>query len=194
MSTTPSAPTRPLAGGRPLGRRGLLALCWLLAAAAPAQAHKAHQHGVVNLDVALQGSTLSLQMTMPMDSLVGFEHRPRTPAQQQAAAAALQLLQQPDRLFTLAEAAQCRLGASQVEGAALQPADPAAARTPEPEHADVEAEYRFECAQPARLGQFELQLFERFARIQRIDVQTAGPQGQSRQTLRRPARQVRLQR
>jgi hypothetical protein len=47
----------------------------------------AHVHGLVKLDVAVDAKTLTVQLEAPLDSLVGFEHRPRTAAQKQAAEA-----------------------------------------------------------------------------------------------------------
>jgi hypothetical protein len=86
-----------------------------------------------------------------------------------------------------------------LEPAAKPAAAPAAPPPPAPakggaEHADLEASYRFQCAQPAQLRTLDLGLFEAYKRIQRIEVQVAGQTGQSKVTLRRPARSVTLTR
>lgn len=162
----------------------------LLAAAAPAWSqHKPHVHGVVNIDIAVQGNTLTVQVEAPLDNLVGFEHRPRTAPQLKAAEAALKALNDSAALFKPAAAAQCDAGKAEVDGSTLQPAVPGAK---DAAHADLDATYTFTCAQPAALSTLELGLFDAFRRIQRIDVQVAGPQGQRKQVLRRPARQVQL--
>ena len=46
--------------------------------------------------------------------------------------------------------------------------------------------------QPVELRNLEVGLFDAFKRIQRIDVQVAGPKGQSKLTLKRPARSIKL--
>ena len=169
----------------------LLALCaCFVAAPVPAQ-HKAHVHGVARLDVAVQGPTLSIQIEAPLDNLVGFEHRPRTAAQRQAAAAALRTMNDAAALFRPDAAAGCTLSRIEIDGQALEPLRPG---LEENEHADLDARYEFQCTAPDRLATLDVALFERFARMNRIDVQVAGVQGQSRQTLRRPAREVKLRR
>ena len=75
---------------------------------------------------------------------------------------------------------------------ALQPATKADARSDE--HADLDASIDFSCAAPGQLKALDQGLFDAFPRINRIDVQVAGAGGQLKQTLRRPARTVRLTR
>jgi hypothetical protein len=166
-----------------------LVLLGALAQAAAAQGH-AHEHGLVRLDVAIDGPLLSLQLEAPLDSLVGFEHRPRTPAQRAAADAAIERLKQGAALWRPDAAAQCRLAESRLQAEALQHSDTA----PQAGHADLDALYVFRCAAPAQLNALQHGLFEAFPRIQRLQVQVAGPQGQFRQTLRRPATALRLAR
>jgi hypothetical protein len=170
-----------------------VATALLLPAWAGAQ-HKAHVHGEVQVGIAVQGGTLTVQLEAPLDSLVGFEHRPRTSAQRQAAAEALATLNDVARLFKPTAAAGCSAGKPQIDATPLQPLEGAPAVAPQPAHADLEASYTFTCATPAALVVVELGLFDAFRRIQRIEVQVAGPQGQRKQTLRRPAREVRLTR
>lgn len=158
-----------------------------LAAASAAQAHKAHEHGVVRLDVAIEGGTLGIVAEVPLDNLLGFERAPRTDAERKAAADALARLRAPAGLFVVDAAAQCKLARAEVKAPVLE-----AGANPKDGHADLDAEYRFECAQPAQLRTLELGWFEAFPRVQRIEVQVAGPQGQGKTTLRRPARSVKL--
>ncbi len=169
----------------PLAASTIAALA--LAAASSAQAHKAHEHGVVRLDVAIEGGTLGIAAEVPLDNLLGFERAPRTDAERKAAADALARLRAPAGLFVVDAAAQCRLTGAAVKAPVLE-----AGAKPTDGHADLDAEYRFECAQPAQLRTLELGWFDAFPRIQRIEVQLAGPQGQGKTTLRRPARSVKL--
>lgn len=172
---------------------------WLLASlslALPALAAEhghagqhAHQHGLMKLDVALEGQSLTVDLESPLDSLLGFERAPRTAAERQAATTVLNQLRQ-GQLLKPDAAAQCQLAEATVEAPVLtQPAGAAAG-----EHADLDAHYRFTCQQPAQLRQLELGLFDAFARLQRVEVQWAGPQGQSRQVLQRPNRRLLLKR
>jgi hypothetical protein len=107
-------------------------------------------------------------------------------------------------LFVPDAAAQCQLVKAEVSAPVLEPgakpaaksgaapASPPAAHKSGGEHADLEASYSFQCAQPAQLRTLDLGLFDAYRRIQRIEVQVAGPKGQSKVTLRRPARSITL--
>jgi len=171
----------------------VVATALLLPALAWAQ-HKPHVHGEVKVDIAVQAGTLTVQVEAPLDSLVGFEHRPRTPAQRKAATEALALMNDVARLIQPAAAAGCVAAAPQVNATPLQPVEQGQAAAKEAAHADLEATYTFTCAKPEALATLQLGLFDSFKRIQRIEVQVAGPQGQRKQALRRPAREVRLTR
>lgn len=149
---------------------------------------QAHVHGQARLEIVLDGPVLAIALEAPLDGIVGFEHAPRTPAQKQLAAKALAALQDPARLFTLPAEAQCRPEATEVEAPVLQGKDA------QDDHADLDVRWTYRCAAPARLQGLEQGLFEAFARLQRLEVQVAGPQGQRKATLRRPVRAVTLQR
>jgi hypothetical protein len=170
-----------------------VAMALILAAPAAvwAQEH-AHVHGRVSLNVAVDGRILTVQLEAPLDSLLGFEHRPRTDAQRKAAAALLDRMKTAQNLFRPDSAAQCSLRRTEVESDALQkPPEPGGK---EDEHADLDASFEFECHQPERLARMEVGLFDAFSRIQRIEGQIAGANGQTKQTLQRPEKVLRLAR
>jgi hypothetical protein len=172
-------------------RRGLWAVCLSLGCLGGAAAQqKAHVHGVVTLDVAVDGPTLSVQLEAPADSLLGFEHRPRTAAQKQAAAQLQQRLRDAAPWLRPNAEAACQLREGTVESALFETDAPGKAEGDG--HADIDAGYRFECRQPQALATLELGLFEAFPRMQRIEVQMAGPKGQAKATLRRPDKTLRL--
>ena len=184
-----------------------LLLASVVAGSSIAHAGKAHEHGVVRLDVSIEGSRVTIDMTAALDNWLGFERAPRTDAERKAAADVLARLRNPSQgapLFAPNAQAQCQLAQAEVSAPVLEPAAkpaaaPAAPPPPAPakggaEHADLEASYRFQCAQPALLRSLDLGLFEAYKRIQRIEVQVAGQTGQSKVTLRRPARSVTLTR
>jgi hypothetical protein len=152
-----------------------------------------HVHGLVNLDVALEGQTLTMTLQAPVDTLLGFEHRPRTPAQRQAADTMIKRMNEGASLIRPNPAAKCTPAKSTVEAKALEAARPASG-TLEDGHADLDASFEFTCAQPDKLASIELSFFEAFQRIERIEVQVAGPRGQSKQTLQRPHKLLKLER
>ena len=66
------------------------------------------------------------------------------------------------------------------------------AATGKDEHAELAASYEFACKDAARAGFIEVGLFDAFARLQRVDVQTATRKGQMKLTLKRPAGRIAL--
>ena len=202
----------------PTARPILLAtatLALVMATLPVAHAGKAHEHGVAKLDVAIEGNKLTVAMESPLDNLLGFERAPRTDAERKAAADMLARLRIGGALFTADAAAQCTLSKAEITAPVLEPATKpaapvapskapvsgaaakapasgAAAKASGGEHADLDASYEFTCAQPQQLRKLDVGLFDAFKRMKRIEVQVAGAQGQSKATLRRPARTVAL--
>ena len=156
-----------------------------LAAGAHAAEH-AHVHGVVTLNVAVEANQVSLQIEAPLDSLVGFEHAPRTAAQKQAVRTMFDRFAAPQSLVELKPAAQCTLENSSAESDALSAAaagKPAA----DGDHADLDATLQFGCKQAASLRSIDVAgLLGAFPRIVRIEAQIASPAGQFKRTLKRP--------
>ena len=215
MKMNPSSPPIAMA---------VRAMALLMAMWPAAHAGKAHEHGVAKVDVAIEGSKLTVALQSPLDSLLGFERAPRTDAERKAAADMLARLRSGGALFKADAAAQCTLSKAEVTapvldaankapvtgaaakatvtGAAAKATDTgaaakatvtgAAAKATEGDHADLDASYEYTCAQPQQLRTLELGLFDAFKRMQRIEVQVAGAQGQSKVTLKRPARTVKL--
>lgn len=179
----PDATRRPRTGGsvaRAL-TSGLLALVLAPAMAGP------HEHGVVYLDVAVDGPVLSAQMRAPLEGLLGFERAPRTAQERQAATDLLAHLAQPGSVLQPAPAAGCEPLPSELQADVLQ--QRAEARGG---HAELQAQYQWRCAEPEQLNAATVPLFDRYRRVRRIEVQVAGARGQSRATLTPSARSLRL--
>ena len=142
--------------------------------------------------MAIEGNKLTIAMEAPLDNLLGFERAPRTDAERKAAAEVLARLRSPTQgkaLFSADAAAQCTLSKAEVNAPVIEPGAKPATKD---EHADLDASYEFSCAQPAELRSLDVGLFDAYKRIQRIDVQVAGAKSQSKVTLKRPARSVKL--
>lgn len=166
----------------------LFALCLmpLLAQAAG----KAHVHGVAKLDVAVEATKITLQLESPLDNLLGFERAPRTDAERRQADALVARLKAADAVFRIDPAAQCSLAKVELASAALKLGQP----DPSQEgHADIDGTFEFNCADAAKAAFIDVGLFE-FKRMQRLEVQVAGPKGQFKRDLKRPATRIVLTR
>jgi hypothetical protein len=154
---------------------------------------KAHQHGLLRLDIAVEARKLSLQVESPLDNLVGFERAPRNEAERKRVDAALAKLKAGQALFSIDPAAQCILAKVELTSAALKLGAPEPA-SKSGEHADIDAVFEFDCQDAARAAFIDVGLFAAFVGMQQIDVQVATPTGQRKQTLKRPAQRVALTR
>lgn len=136
----------------------------------------AHEHGVAQLDIALEGNLLELELHGPAMNVFGFEHAPRTPAEKARAKEVHAILQQPHALFGLA--APCQLTETQLSGPLLESAEAAPAQGAG--HSDIHAHYRFRCGDAQAPGGIDLDgLFSAFPATEKVRVQLIGPQGQS---------------
>jgi hypothetical protein len=158
-----------------------------------AHAEAPHEHGIVHLDVAVDPGRITIQMSSPLDNLIGFERAPRTDAERQRVASMIATLRASARLFAIDPAAGCTPGAVQIDSAALQLGKPDPAEL-QAGHADLDASFEFECRDSARAAFVDTSLFASFAGIQRIAVQVASNRGQRQATLTRPAERIALPR
>lgn len=162
----------------------LVALC--LASPLAQAAGKAHVHGVAKLDVAVEAKTITLQLESPLDNLLGFEHAPRTEAERQQADALVTRLKAADAMFRIDPAAHCTLAKVDLASSALKLGQPDPS---EEGHADIDGSFEFNCVDAARAAFIDVGLFE-FAHMQRLEVQVAGPKGQFKRDLKRPATRI----
>ncbi len=162
----------------------------LFAASANHATEAAHVHGLMRLDIAVDQQVLTVQLASPLDSLLGFERAPRTPAERRSADALLKRMGVATTLFKPDAAARCVATSVSIESAALQA--PAPASGPQAGHADLDVRYAFTCANPDQLTTLKIGLFDAFPRLRKIEVQVAGARAQSRQTLQRPNKTITL--
>lgn len=142
----------------------LLTLC-TLAHAAP------HDHGSGRLDVAIEGATITINLELPLDAAVGFERAPRNAKEKAVLQDAAKRLAEGSAMFQPNAEAACNLKNQTLRVPHL---DGAAAG----EHADIEAQYRFECANANALNAIASGLFKAFPRLYRVETQRIGPKGQ----------------
>ena len=144
----------------------------VLLAAPLAHAQHKHVHGEGKLDVAIDKGTVSISLELPLDAAVGFERAPKND-KERAALAGIEKLLKDASLFAPTAAAKCaptrvEVGMPKFDGG---------------EHADIDAEYEFACAEPAALKGIETSIFKSFQRLYRLEAQRSGPTGQGAQRL-----------
>ena len=140
----------------------------------------AHEHGVASLNVALDGQTLEILLQSPAMNLVGFEHEAKSDADKAKVAAARQHLEQPQALFALPIEAKCALQDSELDSPLFGGhAHDEHEHADEHGHSDIDASYRFACANAEALQTLELgSFFGTFPGTEKLEVQLIGPSGQ----------------
>ncbi|KRW57850.1 DUF2796 domain-containing protein [Pseudomonas sp. TTU2014-080ASC] len=146
----------------------------------------AHVHGFAELDVALDGQTLELQLNSPAMNLVGFEHEAKSAEDKSKVASAQSELGKPVELFGISQG-QCSVTAQELESPLFADAHAHNAHDHDDHkqaHNDIHAHYTLACAEADNLKQLDLsELFKRFPATEKIKVQLIGPSGQKGQEL-----------
>jgi len=182
-----------------------LSLALPLSVYALADGHKehssldAHEHGVASLNIAIDGTQVSLELDSPAANLVGFEHAASQPEDIAKVAAVQAQLRDASQLFQLPAAAGCSQTSVDLDSPLFADNEhehehehedheekhehehEEAAHDHEEhhhEHADIEASYSFTCAQPEALISLQLPLFNVYPGLQRLNVQAITPAGQ----------------
>ncbi|HNO72619.1 MAG TPA: DUF2796 domain-containing protein [Accumulibacter sp.] len=144
-----------------------------LLCAMPAFAQHKHVHGEGKLDASIDKDTITLELELPLDAAIGFEHAPKNDKQKAALAAVEKNLKDTAALWLPTPAANCT----------VQSAEVGMPKFDGGEHADVDARYVFRCANPAALKGIETTIFKQFKRLYRLEAQRVGPAGQGAQRL-----------
>lgn len=138
------------------------------------QAAESHVHGEARLDIAIDGSTLALMLEAPADTLLGFEHAPRNARERTALTRAKQTLERPAALFVPSAAAACTAKSAELESPLFE-----TGAGQKNGHADVDGTFVFRCARPEALRTLDVRLFAAFPRLKKLQVELAGPRGQT---------------
>ena len=91
-----------------------MSICVLAPANLPAQ----HVHGVVELGVVVEDSTVAVSLNAPLSDVVGFEHVPESDEQLELIRQAAAMLSNPDAMFGLADSANCTISDTSIDGPA----------------------------------------------------------------------------
>ncbi len=147
----------------------------------------AHEHGSGQLNLALEGSTLLIELIAPGADIVGFEHAPENDAQKTRLRVAVARLQDGATLFGLPPAAGCRQQEVSVDSPLMEVLEAPASTAgdshnhdeKEAGHAEFHARYQFACSNPAALTRFSIRYFALFPAAHELAVQMITPRGQA---------------
>jgi len=132
---------------------------------------EAHQHGLAELFLAIEGDKIVVGLESPAANIVGFEHVASTPEQTVLVNKARGKLESPNKLFsflgTHCELEKLETDVSAVlghEGGEHDHSDHGKSR--HETHSEVSANYQFHCEEGSRLRAITLNFFEYFSGIE----------------------------
>ncbi len=154
----------------------------------------AHVHGVATLEIALDAKVLTIDLSSPLDNLIGFEHLPQNDRQKMLVKAMADRLHKSDKLFIPTASAACTLQNTVLSSLVLDnPKDPkpqAKTDGEEAGHADLDGEFVFTCEHPENLHEIEVRLFSPFPNLHIVNVAVATAKGQAAAKLTADNRRV----
>lgn len=166
------------------------ALTVILPTAATAETqrqHDAHEHGVSQLKIALDGNKLQFEIEAPGVDIVGFEHAPEDENQKNSVQAALTLLRDPSNIFEFPKAAECTVTATESEFETehheeehqdKKHTDEKHNDEEEEGHAEFHVNYSFNCASPQSLASLGIKFFDQFPNAKELEVEAVSNNGQ----------------
>ena len=90
----------------------MVLVCLVVSFSFTAQASRekdSHEHGAANVMLAMEGEKLQLNFEVPSESLIGFEHFPKSQDQRWYFNEAIKSLLEPSKLFSIPADAECLL-------------------------------------------------------------------------------------
>jgi hypothetical protein len=159
-------------------------VCFMLIAAHAQERREAgpHQHGHGTLNIAIEGSRVSMELEVPGSDIVGFEYAAKTKIQREVMAKAKSQLGAPLSLFRLPANAGCAVKAATVtiESGGKDDAKKAGHKHDDNDHSQFHAEYTLECGTIANLTSIEFPYFSLFKSAEELDVTVITPKGQTK--------------
>ncbi len=180
----------------------------ILALASPVLAEEtrqldSHEHGVGELNIALDGTTISMEFHAPGADIVGFEYEAESAEDRAAIDAAVTILAKPQELFVLPAAAECTVVQASAELESEEEHDEHHdehddhadgdkhdddhdehaeddhdhEEHAEASHTEFHAEYVLNCATPSAIDEISFAYFDTFENARELEVQIVSDSG-----------------
>ena len=151
--------------------------------------HDSHVHGIAALNLVLEGQKIYVEIDSPAANIVGFEHAPSSDADRLVLDKAVATLKDGDRLFRFNDAAGCRMETVSVASTLLDEGhdDHASQHTSDrgqekkdehdfeeherEAHSNIVAVYQFECSAPRKIQDVNVEFFDAFPLMEKLELQ-----------------------
>lgn len=164
----------------------LLSLLALPAFAEGTRELDSHEHGVGELNIAMEGKTIAMELHAPGADIVGFEYAATSDEDRAAIENAVATLAKPLDLFSFPDAAKCTVTRASAELEAEEDHDEHAEHDDHGEHDDhaeeashteFHAEYVLNCDNPDAISKIDFAYFEAFPNALELEVQIVSSAG-----------------
>jgi hypothetical protein len=154
---------------------------------------EAHEHGAGIMNIAIQGNEVEIELELPADNVVGFEHEARTVTEKKRVQDAAAKLKKAANVVVLPKDAVCKLEKAEIESALLEDHDDhkehghkddrddhgkSREKDDHGDHSEFTAHYYFECAKIGELSNLDISLFKHFPSTRKLQVQYITPKRQ----------------
>ena len=142
-----------------------------------------HEHGAAKLMMVMEGKKLQVEFEVPSESLIGFEHFPKSQGNRKNFNEAIKILSDPSKLFSIPIKAECLLVGMNVSQSLFSNEEEHDHDESEKEdehghdesekseiHSEFSSKYHWHCEHLDEIDSIDTQLMNIFPRIEEIRV------------------------
>ena len=131
-----------------------------------------HEHGAAKLMMAMEGQKLQVEFEVPSESLIGFEHFPKSQSNRKNFNEAIKILSDPSKLFSMPIKAECLLVGMNVSQSLFSNEEEHGHDESEKSeiHSEFKSNYYWNCQHLDEIDSFGTQLMSFFPSIEEIRV------------------------
>ena len=160
------------------------------AAVAGGKGHAAHQHGVAAVNIVGEGSTLTVQLEAPSESIYGFEHEAKKAADIKKRDSAIEKLKtSAEKMFVLEPGLGCKMSGSDIKPFVTEAKENDKKLSKKDEHkegthSEVHATFKFECTKPVAGSKLAFAAKKYFKSLSTLKVQVLSGEKQDGTTIK----------
>ena len=139
-----------------------------------------HEHGAAKLMMVMEGEKLQVEFEVPSESLIGFEHFPKSQSNRKNFNEAIKILSDPSKLFSMPIKAECLLVGMNVSQSLFSNEEEHGHDESEKSeiHSEFESNYYWNCQHLDEIDSIGTELMSFFPRIEEIRVNWISNNGQ----------------
>ena len=139
-----------------------------------------HEHGAAKLMMVMEGEKLQIEFEVPSESLIGFEHFPKSQSNRKNFNEAIKILSVPSKLFSIPIKAECLLVGMNVSQSLFSNEEEHGHDESEKSeiHSEFESNYYWNCQHLDEIDSIGTQLMSFFFGIEEIRVNWISNNGQ----------------